>query len=231
MKCIVVTKNIVIFSILISLLGTSCSGTVDADNHIYKPGREFYYDVYEIHHGAKDTVFHEIKLVVNEPEFPQFLFEQTAVEWHYLDIIEGDGYMKAATGVVEDSGNVYLHPPRKFYMSFAQIPPHPDIHLPVRMGNRSEHELVIEKGWGDTLNGKTIKSFLKVTGTENLVLGNNEYNDCFIFEGNTLNYADELGVYYAKYWFHKDFGFVKFHYIKPDSSAVIMELVTEKSKM
>lgn len=209
----------------------SCNGSVDADNHIYVPGREFHYKVYIIQNETKDTVFHDIKLVVKNPEFPQSLFGQTAVEWHYFDVKKDDGYLVERTGVAEDSGHVYLHPPRMSYMGFAQIPPHSSIHLPIRLGSRAEHELRIEKGWGDTLNGKTIKSFLEVTGLENLVLGDSEYKDCFIFEGNTLNYVDELGMYYAKYWFHEDFGFVKFHYVKPDSSVVIMELIKEKSKM
>lgn len=208
-----------------------CNSSVDADNHIYVPGREFFYDVYIIQNDAKDTVFHEIKLVVKNPEFPQSSFGQTAVEWHYLDVLEGDKYMIAPTGVVEDSGQIYLHPPRKFYMNFAQIPPHPDRTFPIRIGSRAEHELRIEKGWGDSLNGKTIKSFLEVKDPEDLVLGGHEYKNCYILEGNTLNYVDELGVYYAKYWLHKDFGYVKFHYVRPDSSSVIMELSMEKSKI
>jgi len=219
--------SITTVSLLIATTMICCS-SVDTDNIIYKINRVFKYRVVVIDGKTHDTTYHKINLKVKEREFPQVFFEQTAVEWHYIDEKQGNSHLIERTGVCENKTNVYLHPPRMSYMSFTQIAPHPDVTFPLRVGNTSEGELKIVKGW-DSLDGKTIKNYCTVKALKDEKIQNNVYKDCYLIEGENTNYVDELGVYHVKFWFNKDFGFVKLEYHKPDSTIVAMELMNVKS--
>ena len=180
------------------------------------------YYVNEINAAKTDSINHIIELRVQSVPF----FNQTEIKYVYTDQINSSGdTLIETTGVIDSCDKeIFLHPPRKAYMRFSEIPPFPQISLPPALRTKKETELSIVTGYGE-LNGKVIKQVLIVTAKEDININKKKYSDCWVLEGENINYIDKLGNYKVRYWFNTKFGFVKMLYTKPDGSTVSLELV------
>ena len=210
-----------LFYTIVSFLLLSCS--TSQDNSIYVRGSEFLYEV-EISDGNNILDTQSILLRVPSEGVSRFTYGQTGIQYLYITLSESDGdTLTEVTGVVESSDKIYLHPPRKDFMAFAEIPPQPQISLPLKVGNYSETELKIAKGWGE-LNGKKIKQSLKVAGGDELKMYGHSYDSLWLIEGKNISHLNELGQYSVTYWFDEKLGFIRMKYTKPDSTIVDLKL-------
>lgn len=130
--------------------------------------------------------------------------------------------LKETTGVDERPNYLFIHPPRLECFSFTEIPPMPEVTLPIDMTSVSNTELKIVKGF-DTLNGKTITQTHKTVRWETFSFSDTTIK-CVLIEGANTNYVDELGLYKCEYLFNEYFGFVQLTYNKPNGESVKMIL-------
>lgn len=215
-----ILQQVITLLSLIALLFFGCG--INKDNKIYVPGKTFTYNVYEIT-AEKDTTPHIIRLVVKSLGFPQTLFDQTPIEYHYTDIKRDGKVSVERTGISESKERISIHPPRMNYMAFAEIPPQPSVNLPLSVGTSRDITLEVVKGW-DSLNNQTIKQHEKVIAKEDIELEGKQYKGCLVTEGSNVSHIEKLGRYSMKYWFHNDYGFVKMVYTKPDGARVVLNL-------
>lgn len=221
------TKLICHLLILCSLFGCSSQ----EKNPIYYEGREFIFQV-TISKDSTILKTHKIKLKVTNGLYAKIIFEgkQTGVQWVYetgVDSTTGKT-MTETTGVIDDSTDVSLHPPRFGYMAFTEIPPFPDISLPPDTGSTSTITLYGIRGHGD-LDGKKIKKTFKVVGETSLTLFKKTYKNVWVIKGENTNYLKELGQYKVTYWFDEKFGFIRMKYEKPNGEIVDMKLEKVKN--
>ena len=212
----------VILSMIFLYTLVSCSE--QDKNPIYYEGREFTYIVEII----KDDKIrkHTLKLKVTNALWSKIMTGgQTGIEYIYKDIIDSTTGkpLFETTGAIDKDNRVFIHPPRKAYMAFAEIPPMPNIYRNTEVGTTSESVLSVVKGHG-ILDGKKIKQVDTVVAKKDVKLLGKEYNDVWIIHGENTNYLDELGKYRAVYWFEQTNGFIRMKYTKPNSETVDLKL-------
>jgi len=209
--------------ITIYLFLPHCSISQNTKN-VYSNGDSILFYAYTIQNNEDTTHTDSILMVIEDNPLTQTFFNQIQISYNYLSRLDKNGKtIIEKTGIVVDSNYVYIHPPRKSFMSFAEIPPQPSINLPPQIGTKKETKLKIIKGWG-SLNGKTISQRSEIMKIEPLKLFDKTYEGSVLTKGTNTSHIQELGEFTIKHWFKKDFGFIRLRYEKPKGDVIDIKL-------
>ncbi|MDD2890941.1 MAG: hypothetical protein PHE49_09950 [bacterium] len=199
------------------------------DKEIFKPGRKWTYSVSFIN-SKKDTVdSQKVELEV----FKEMFCGQRKVKWRYYK--NGNWEKGEETGVVEDSEQVFLHPPRHYDFRFTELSNFPAYYCQKTLCITKKEqeagmvwkqikiwtgELSIGKGWGKWEN-LTVKTYAKVVGKKYIRTLMKDSLECWQIDTKG---ESKLGIYKTTYYFHPQYGFVRWEYTKPTGEQVILDL-------
>lgn len=210
------------------------------DKEIFKPGRIWTYKAFFINSKKDTTDSQKVELEV----FKGLFYGQRKVEWTYYK--NGERKPGEETGVVEDSDNIFLHPPRVRDFRFTELCDFPAYHsqkrlrsMPyvskedLRAGKKEQEEgpaweqikawegkLNLGKGWGEW-EGLVVKEYAKVGDKKYIKTLMKDSLECWPIDTKA---ESKLGIYKTTYYFHPQYGFVRWEYTKPDSTKVILDL-------
>lgn len=131
------------------------------DNKIYTEGASFRYSYVYIRHdksyyykpsvdGWELVPYHELDdktvkdFIIKVPKTYRKGYPQTLLNYYYPP-----GLNYSSTGVIENPGNVWLHPPRRALFRILELNPFPYIKAPYKVGNKWEWTLRIGSHWSD----------------------------------------------------------------------------------
>lgn len=156
-------------------------------------------------------------------------YNQTVIKMEYLDEEKETlgGWEK--TGVIENHGNIWIHPFRQYFFKILELNPFPHIKNPIEVGNKWFWELSVGDFWSDERWKKwegivKIKFEYEIIGLENIKIDNSRL-ECWIIEGKGTS---ELGNTRLRSYFNQTEGFVKMEYVNIDGSKLILEKINER---
>ncbi|WP_052345324.1 hypothetical protein [Alkaliflexus imshenetskii] len=204
---------------------------VDVNNVIFNAGCVFVYDYEIIIDGLKyklnsngsiwddsfglvkeidDTLNLEIHLLV-----PEFLksdrTNKNQTEVCYL--FSSDLNRFSRTGIVENSDNVWIHPPREGFFRALETCPFPYIKLPIEVGAQWSDKMTIGAHWSNELWGvwsnKLVLNYnYTITGREIVTTSFGDIG-CFVVESVALSAVGQSAL---KSFFSEVYGFVRLEY-------------------
>lgn len=153
-------------------------------------------------------------------------YNQTVITYDFK-LYDGSLWTNEMTGIIENSKNVWMHPPRTDFFKILEINPFPYIKAPFKIGNEWTWKLKFGDHWKDKRwllwqgENENIYSY-KITNKVKLKtkLG---ILDCFIVVGEAKS---SLGKTNLKSYFNEKFGFVKLDYTNIDGTKTIIELIS-----
>jgi len=130
------------------------------------------------------------------------------------------------TGLIENSKNIWMHPPRMALFKILELNPFPYVKFPCEIGEEWIWKLTIGDMWGDerwkTWNGQIENNyFYKIVEKEKITTQFYENIDCWIIDATAKS---ELGETFLRSYFNEQIGFVKWEYINIDNSKIIFEI-------
>ncbi|MEM9324279.1 MAG: hypothetical protein AAGA85_01425 [Bacteroidota bacterium] len=126
---------------------------------------------------------------------------------------------KEHTGVIENDQYITMHPFRENFYAFTEVAGFPVVHLPVRVGQRWEDELRIFDGWGDWSNMDVTTAY-EVVAREEVTL---PYGQLPLWHLRAVTDIP-LGRTVHDFWFHEQYGFVKFVIKNYAGQLLVIEL-------
>ena len=220
----------------------------DKDNIIFKINREFIYDYYilyknvdykiklkwkdfgtenrvledwELSSGMEDSlVIKNIKYIVAKRNF----FNRTNKFQTEVNIIFSTDLanIPSWTGIVENSKNLWIHPPRGYFFNILELCPFPFIKYPITINHEWNDKFSVgdwwgDKGWAEWTGRLLLNIHYKIVEQENVLFKEQELL-CHVVE----SYAkSSLGTTSLKSYYHEDFGFVKLIYKAFDYEIVL----------
>jgi hypothetical protein len=221
------------------------------DNEIYKAGNiyhftytykdklnnEFYYsrlpdEIWEFipKEKMKDSAIigFSIKILPDLDNFKRLPeYNQTVIKYTYV-MSNGkvDNSFSEKTGLVENSMNIWMHPPRTDFFKILEINPFPFIQQPYKNGNKWRWSLEIGGFWGDA-RWKTWEEVItnqyvyEIIDVDNIIRTSLGELNCYKID----SYAEsELGKTHLISYFNGTYGFVRLEYINIDGSTLNIEL-------
>jgi len=221
------------------------SNECNLDNQIYLPGREFIFDYYYLKDGKNykfDFSNQETGLASCD-----YRLENTVFNFSYK-ILNGNfvgqtqawyGYYSAydtiqnfeISGIIENSMNVWMHPPRSEMFKMLEIAPFPFIRFPLEVGTTWADSLEIGDHYSDRRWAKWEGSI--VNQTQRKITGKEIVSTAF---GKLLCYVvkswstSHIGTTSLVAYFNEEYGFVRMEYGNVDGSELILNLVKVKSE-
>jgi len=211
------TYKVVIFTIITYciLLLYSCSKSDKTG--IYRTGRVWNFSCYfyDAYNNMIDSS--SLQLEIGTGSILSYITNQK--ELKYSGTCNGRK-IKESTGVDEKENMIFIHPPRvgKCF-SFTEIPPMPQVELPINMTSVSNIELKVVKAEFEGLNGKTIKQTHRPVRIDTFTFADTTIK-CTVITGENTNLIDELGMYKCEFYFNEHYGFVQLNYMKPNGEQV-----------
>lgn len=224
------------------------------NNKIYKVGRKFSFNYhYEDKNGDKflmtkgnvisdrtyDWKFENIKnqdsssvnLIILKVKsglspFIQYYpdYNQTVILYDF-QMINGEFWNNEMTGVIENSKNIWMHPPRMELFKILELNPFPYIKAPYEVGNKWNWQLNFGDHWADkrwlewkggNLNKYNYQIIDKTTITTKL--GDLE---CYVIDSEATS---NLGSTKLTSYFNETYGFVRLDYTNIDRSKIVIEI-------
>lgn len=216
----------------------------NADNKIYKPNTVLKY-TYTIEKDGKELFvnsfrkdwalvnkedtsalesYFEVEVLSGNP-MEKYMpdYNQTSIRYNYPD-----GY-NTMTGVVENTKNLWIHPPRAGIFSLMQLSGFPFVTYPLEINNQFGWELTSGSHYSDKRflfwegNIKTVSNY-KVIKQKKLktVFGNLE---CYVIDTESTN---ALGVGYTKLYYNNKYGFVQTEFQSIDGTKITIRLIDFK---
>lgn len=159
---------------------------------------------------------------------------QTIIKYDYFNNSGGSILYGEQTGVVEDSTQIFLHPPRSFNFSITEFAPFPYLKLPLEIGKRWNGELHIPSYWITKA-----KLDIEMPTNSTTIMISHEYSvmgkerietplgplDCFIIKAEGLS---DFGTSTLMMYFNETHGFIKLDYLFFTGEELKLSLV-EKS--
>ena len=201
---------------------------VDKNNTIYTLGKEFVY-TFTISNNKtplyiqKDNItgfkltpikdsltISSIHATVIKPRmFQRTNIKQTEVYYSY----EPNPTFTSSTGIVENSKNVWLHPPRDMFFKALQTCPFPYIQLDKPLGHQWQDSMSIGAYWSDTLWGEWEERLLlqydyTLSGKEMVQTAMGAI-ECMVVEAIATS---AIGRSKLKGYFSKEHGFIQLNY-------------------
>jgi hypothetical protein len=208
-------QRLIIIIVACSLSVSSCKKNYN--DGIYRTGRAWNFDVYFFDNKNHINDSCSLQMFIGKGGLLSYYTGQRELKYIYGNCC-GQGFTET-TGVDERPNLVSIHPPRLACFSFAEIPPMPEISLPINLTTVSNIELRIVKSQMSVLDKKTIKQILKQVKMETFKFADTTI-ECMMMEGANTNYISELGLYKCEYLFNDHYGFVQLSYYKPNGESV-----------
>ena len=129
------------------------------------------------------------------------------------------------TGIVENSNNIWIHPPRKGFFRCLETCPFPYAKLPLQVGNKWSDKMKISNSWSHEKWGKWKGKLLLTYNYE--VSGKSTLNtplgelDCFVINASA---SSNIGKSYLKMYYSEEYGFIKLEYIMATGLKVNLSL-------
>lgn len=219
------------------------------NNSIYTVNKKIYFDYYyldtnnikylmtkdtsvdwaldKFDHKNPNSINKIIMTVCNglSPFYPSIKdYNQTVILYDYM-MIGGGSWTIEATGLIENSKNIWIHPPRTGLFEILELNPYPYLKSANEIGNKWEWKLSIGSKWSD-------KRWLEWTGN---VLNKYDYEITQKLNletkiGNLVCYEivgiaqSELGKTKLISYFNQEYGFIKLDYTNIDKSKIIIEI-------
>jgi len=153
--------------------------------------------------------------------------DQTIISYQYVSCQDTLGLLTELTGIVEDSLQIFVHPPRQAPFEILEFCPFFDISKPYFVGKVWQRTLTIASSVVNKIldlkveNSITLQNYYSIKG--NVILKN---IDCLLIEADGFN--DELKLHSnAKYYFNPNLGLVKMIYQFNDGNIVTFDLKTD----
>lgn len=202
-------------AMIFSLLAAGCSS--------YKPvifpfGKTYVYSVTFVNANGNVTSQCKIRMTTSEKKF----HGQFGLQYDY-DSCAGQPMYIERTGYDEDTGmwSCFRHawvrwPLPKWYLSR-------DTTFRSAVSRRPRGEIAVARSTFSKANGKTIAYAYEQEG-DTAVVFRGERIECHKVSGENTNHYDDIGHYHVEYWFHPNFGFVRWEYTLPDGGVVRLML-------
>lgn len=228
------------FFLLMTVLNLSCGSTsddifvekipnhllndknrFDLDNTIYTLGREFIYEFSLKKDG--ESLFSEIEKIklkvlgTTEP-FSKFNpdYSQTVVQYSYIDI-NGRLLSKEKTGIIENSKNLWIHPPRTLDAGILQLSAFPYI----KFGNSQTWRWNLEASYQEYQDLNLRNEYQK---KESVAFSSEKLGEikCIEIIGQTKS---EVGLTNSKFLFSRTHGFVFLQFENIDGTEITLKLI------
>lgn len=151
-------------------------------------------------------------------------YNQTVILYDFKQV-GGGSWNNEMTGVIENSQNLWLHPPRTGLFGVLELNPFPYIKQPLTVGAEWTWKLAFGDHWADKRwlvwkgkNENTIR--YKVTG-KSLITNNLGTPTCYVVESEAKS---ALGSTKLVSYYNTKFGFVKLAYTNIDNSRITLDL-------
>jgi hypothetical protein len=153
-------------------------------------------------------------------------YDQTVIKYTYMMNNEKKAPFSESTGLIENSMNIWLHPPRTDLFEILELNPFPFIQKPYKKGNKWEWSLGIGDFWGDarwkTWEGSITNQYKYViTDTNSLVQTPLGALTCYKIKATAKS---RIGKTHLIAYFNKTYGFVKLEYTNIDKSTITILL-------
>jgi hypothetical protein len=153
-------------------------------------------------------------------------YNQTAVSYQFKEDTPF-----SMSGVIENEGNLWMHPPRDHYFKILELNPFPYIKAPYEVGTKWTWNLLIGSQWGDerwkTWKGNIENKYqYEITDKKTLTTNFGDL-ECFVVE-STAN--STLGETALTAYFHPKYGFVQLDYTNIDGSKTKLSLTQHETK-
>lgn len=151
-------------------------------------------------------------------------YRQTVAHYKYY-AGSNELFLSSHSGIVENSKNVWIHPPRDQVFQILELNPFPFIKFPAKAGNSWTWQLDVgsqygDKRWAEWDGVISLRYKYKIIGKVKIEtkLG---FLDCHRVDAE----ADcILGKTYLTSYFNKKYGFVKLEYLNIDGSKMVLSL-------
>lgn len=197
----------------------------DLDNDIYRVGRVFKF-IAKIIEDEKllDEYLIDLKVLGTTKPFSDYEpeYNQTVFQMIYKDIL-GELLTAEKTGLVENSNNLWMHPPRNEYPSFRklQLNAFPFVLYPLK---KEKWTWNLGAGFGEF--GNTLISHDYINHGKEIFVVNNEKLECWEI---TCNSHSKEGVLTSSvFLYNEKLGFVKMVFNTFDNQQYVLELMEYK---
>ena len=150
-------------------------------------------------------------------------YNQTSIRYNYPD-----GY-NTMTGVIENTKNLWMHPPRAGIFSLMQLSGFPFVTYPIKVNNQFGWDLTSGSHYSDKRfvhwegNIKTVSKYKVIKQEElNTAFGN---LTCYVIDAESSN---TLGVGYTKLYYNNKYGFVQTEFQSIDGTKITIRLIDFK---
>jgi hypothetical protein len=184
--------------------------------------------------STSSDVIDKVRLIVTD-DLNIFLrsdssYSQTVVKYQYLNS-SGVSIGSEETGVIENSMNLWLHPPRGNNFRILEINPFPFLSLQDTTSQWSWSMNVWESWsdsrWKDWIGTVELKYAYKRLGDESIDTKFGKLN-CKVSEGIG---SSKIGTTYLKSYFNEKYGFVRLEYTNINGTKLIIWLVAVDEKI
>lgn len=129
---------------------------------------------------------------------------------------------KEETGFIEDKNNLWLHPFRANQYHFTEIAPFPNVrYIDLFPGNKWASRLNIHNGWGIWSNTQ-VKHYYEVVDIGSVNIPFQNLKNCTHIKSEAIS---EFGTSTLDYWFHPEFGIVRYLYRNYEGQTCNIELI------
>lgn len=213
-------------------------------NVVYKPESIYVFSYKYIDQSGKEMLFYvnrdgswdfADKNSPNENVVRDFKLEVLKKQMHFKSpdhfqsqicySIDKDNLHSTETGLVENSKNIWMHPPRAKLFAILELNPFPYVKYPLKVGETWEWSLKIGGHWSDkrwkVWSGSIENKYqYKIVGKE-MVQTDFGALDCYVIESHAKS---ELGITKLVSYFNEQYGFVKLDYSNINNSKLEIKL-------
>lgn len=151
-------------------------------------------------------------------------YNQTVVLYEFQQQ-NGEFMNNEMTGIIENSKNIWMHPPRSHLFKILELNPFPYIKAPYEVGTKWNWKLIFGEHWADKRwlewkgENENIYSYQISKKTKlSTKIGDLE---CFVVESEAKS---QLGITKLTSFFNEKYGFVKLNYTNIDGTKLVMEI-------
>lgn len=152
---------------------------------------------------------------------------QTIIKYSFWSSFYGKFFLPEFTGVLEDSKQVFIHPPRSFGFGPLQFTAFPKVDLPLKLNKEwtvffSIPNEIVQKQLGLNISVNQNLDY-KVVDKVKLSTELGEL-DCWKINAKAIEVKGEINSE-SDYWFNEDYGFVRMKNTIMDSIEMNLELI------
>ncbi len=147
-------------------------------------------------------------------------YNQTCIDFVTYKM-DGSVFTTSHTGMIENSKNIWIHPPRDGLFRILNLNPYPMLKYPIKTGDNWKWELSTSSYWSDPL-WKEWDGRIQWTHIYNVL-----EEGIFEIAGNKIKCLiisaigqSDLGRTELRSYYNKEYGFIKFEYTNVDGSKI-----------